>query len=387
METFYRPTWAEISLDALRHNIGEFRRFLPASTKLLASVKANAYGHGAIEIAREAQACGIDYLGVAFLDEALQLRRAGITAPILVLGFIPPDALELARANHITVTLFGQALLDAAAQLPEEGPPLQMHIKVDTGMGRLGLLPGEAALELIEQAKRLTQVHVEGIFTHYAKADEADKAYTQLQYTRFQQFVAEAEQRCGPFAIVHAGNSATGIDTPDWTRGMLRLGISMYGLYPSDEVRQEAVSLQPVMALKTRLAMVKTAPPQWGISYGTRYVTASEELIGTLPIGYADGYSRRLTGIAEVLIHGRRVPVRGTICMDQCMVGLADVPDAKVGDEVVLIGSQQDEHISVEEVAGQLGTIPYELICALAARVARVYTKQGKTVAIENALL
>lgn len=394
MDSFYRPTKAELSLDALKNNLQAFRNVIPTECRLMASVKANAYGHGAVEIAREAERFGVDYLGVAFLDEALQLRNAGIQTPILVLGFVPADALELAREQNITISLFREDVIEAAERLPVDasGRKLKVHVKLDSGMGRLGVLGKEAAIAFIERALKVSQLDVEGLFTHYARADEADKSYTRLQYDRFREVADYVKQQGLPIPIIHAANSAAGIDTPEWAVGMIRLGISMYGLYPSVEVNQQRIELEPVLTLKTEVVMVKTAPAGWGISYGSRYVTEGEERIGTLPIGYADGFSRMLTGKAHGLVRGVKLPIRGTICMDQCMIALdtvvSDMDSLPVapGEEVVLIGRQGDAVITVEEVAQQLGTNNYEVICMLAARVPRVYISGGQIMDIRNPL-
>ncbi|WP_239618760.1 alanine racemase [Cohnella mopanensis] len=394
MDCYYRPTVAEISLDALDRNIGVFREHLAVGTKLLASVKANAYGHGAVEIARRAVASGADYLGVAFLDEALQLRAAGIDAPILVLGYTPPLGYLLAREQGITVTLYRDQMLDEVESLPPSasGRKLKAHIKIDSGMGRLGLLPGQQAERFLERAFSIPQLEVEGLFTHYARADEDNKAYTLLQIERFAGVVDYVRRSGLPISIIHSGNSAAGIDLPEHVGQMLRLGISMYGLYPSDEVNTEHLRLEPVLSLKTSVVHIKNLPAGEGISYGTRYFTQGEETIGTLPIGYADGFSRMLSGKAEVLVRGRRVPVLGTICMDQCMVRLneaetSDSPKIQPGEEVVLIGRQGDAVLTAEEVAAKLGTIPYELICMLAARVPRIYRSGGEIVSVVNPIL
>ncbi len=393
LESFYRPTRAEISLDALAHNLQAFRNASPQGRKLMASVKANAYGHGAVEIAREAERVGIDYLGVAFLDEALQLRQAGIQAPILVLGFVAPGDLPLAREENITVSLFREDQVEAAAKMEDrpDGLKLKVHIKADTGMGRLGIIGQEETEAFITKALAVPQLEVEGLFTHYAKADESDKSYTELQYNRFKAIVDFVKANRLPISIIHAANSAASIDTPEWAGDMLRLGISMYGIYPSTEVNRQRIQLEPVLTIKTEVVMVKQAPPGWGISYGTRYTTTGEERIGTLPIGYADGFSRMLTGKASGLVRGVKLPIRGTICMDQCMIALdgaaADGFPVEVGEEVVLIGRQGDALISAEEVADQLGTIPYEITCMLAARIPRVYLRNGQPVAVSNMLI
>ncbi|GLX66382.1 alanine racemase [Paenibacillus glycanilyticus] len=392
MVSYYRPTRVEISLDALNRNLRAFRSAMPEGRLLMASVKANAYGHGAVEVAREAERFGVDYLGVAFLDEALQLRQAGIATPILVLGFVPADALEIARDEDITIALFRADTLEAAAALPAhaDGKKLKVHIKIDTGMGRLGIIGKEQAIAFIHKALAASQLEVEGLFTHYAKADETDKSYTGQQYERFYEVAEYIRSHKLPIRIIHAANSAAGIDTPEYGGDMVRLGISMYGLYPSDEVSREKIKLDPVLSLKTEVVMVKDAPPGWGISYGTRYVTKQEEKIGTLPIGYADGFSRMLTGKANVLVRGVKVPVLGTICMDQCMIAL-DAASAETavepGEEVVLIGRQGQQEITAGELASQLGTINYEVTCMVAARVPRVYVRDGQVIAVSNPLV
>lgn len=393
MQVNYRPTIAEINLDHLRANYQAFRSALPQDMMILACVKANAYGHGAVRVAQEMETLGANYLSVAFLDEALELRQAGIELPILVLGYTAPEAIQVAWENDITVTLFSQEVLDAIIQLPLQSAvkPLKVHIKIDSGMGRLGLFPDDEALTFIEKAFSIPGIQVEGMFTHYAKADEKDKSYTLEQYRRFRCVVDALEERGFNIPIIHTGNSATAIDMPLISHNMVRIGISLYGLYPSDKVNYQAIALNPVMTLKTQTVYVKTLPPQWGISYGSRYVTEDYEVIATLPIGYADGYSRMLSGKAEVLIRGHRIPVVGTICMDQCMVSLQSLLDEakeiQVGEEVVLIGQQSGECITADELASKLGTIPYELLCMLAARIPRHYIQGGILQHVVNPLL
>lgn len=388
MSDFYRPTWVEISLDAVGHNVAEFRRVLPEGVRLMAVIKANAYGHGAVEIAREAVRCGVDYLGVAFLDEALQLREAGIRAPLFVLGYTPPRGLDLAAEQDIAIGLYDERVLEAiAAGAGRRAKPVKAHIKLDTGMGRLGLADAGEAIRFIERALETPGLVVEGLYTHYAKADERDKTYTDMQYRKFAEVVDHFRRRGITFDCLHAGNSATGIDTPEWTCNMLRLGISLYGLYPSGEVDRERVRLRPVMAYKTKIIHLKELPPGSGISYGAAYRTGGAERIATLPVGYADGYSRLLFGKAEVLIRGRRAPVVGRICMDQCMVNVTHIPEAAVGDEVVLFGRQQAAEITADELAGWLGTINYEVTCMVNHRVPRMYVRDdGTVVRINNGL-
>lgn len=392
LSTFYRPTWADISLDALYHNIEQVRIGLKPGTRILASVKANAYGHGVVEIARAVERYGLDYLGVAFLDEALQLRKEGITLPILVLGFVAPEDLGLAQQHDVTIALYREDQLAAASQLSiKQYDPLKVHVKIDTGMGRLGVLGFEEAIDFIKRARALGSLNVEGIFTHYSKADEADKTYTSLQYERFHAVESYVRQQGWDIPIIHAANSAGGMDTPNWVGDMVRLGIAMYGLYPSTEVNQKNIHLKPVLSLKTKIVHTKQTPPQWGISYGARYYTEGDEWIGTLPIGYADGYSRMLTGKAEALLNGQRIPVVGAICMDQCMISLEQLKGQTtlaelLDQEVILIGTQGEETITTEELADKIGTINYELTCMLASRVPRRYIENGKVIAVSNGM-
>lgn len=393
MQVQYRATRAEINLDHVIDNYKAFRHALPEGMRLLACVKADAYGHGAVQVARVLEQAGADYLSVAFLDEAIQLRRAGIQAPVLVLGYTPPEGIQAAWEHRVTVTAFSPEVLEAIRNLPEESlkSPLKVHVKIDSGMGRLGLLPGEAAMSFVEEALALPQAEVEGMFTHFSKADEEDKSYTQEQYRRFASVVGSLENRGIRLPILHTGNSATAIDMPELSFNMVRIGISMYGLYPSEEVNRQRIALRPVMSLKTNISFVKKLPPHWGVSYGARYVTEAEETIATLPIGYADGYSRMLSGKAEVLIRGLRVPVAGTICMDQCMVSLKsfgnEAEEIRAGEEAVLIGSQAGSSITADELASWLGTINYEVVCMIAGRVPRLYVSGGKPALLVNSLL
>ena len=386
MQAIYRPTLADINLDHLRANYNAFREALPTDMLLLACVKANAYGHGAVEVARELQQLGADYLSVAFLDEALELRQAGITLPILVLGYTPPDGVAEALKHDITLTVYSDDVAEALARLPASSRRLKVHVKIDTGMGRLGFTHHEEALSYIAHLQELPSVHVEGVFTHYARADEADKRSVLAQYERFRELIGKLESRGMAIPYIHAGNSATAIDTPELGCNMVRLGISMYGMYPSGEVDRGRIGLTPLLRLVSRVIMVKDVPPGTPIGYGGTYVTAGEARIATIPIGYADGYSRLLSGKAHVLIHGERRPVVGRVCMDQCMVDVTGMA-VKPGDEVVLIGAQGDASIPAEELAEQLGTINYEVTSMIAARVPKVYVRGGVRVDVVNPLL
>jgi alanine racemase len=387
MDSYFRPTRVEISLDALRANLEGFRRVLPDHVNMMVVVKADAYGHGAVEVSREALRCGATYIAVAFLDEGLELRQAGITAPILVLGYTPPEGLEWAWKHDITVNMYSHEVLDAFERMPLKDKPLSIHIKVDSGMNRLGLTSEQEAIEFIERAIRIPGLLVEGLFTHYACADETDKSFTLEQYHRFDRVVAYFRERGTEFAYIHASNSAAAIDCPDLTYNMVRLGISMYGLYPSEEVNHQVIELEPVLSIKTGVVMVKTLQPGSGVSYGTIYRTSGEETIATLPIGYADGFSRMLTGKAQALVRGARVPVVGRICMDQCMVDVTSVADVHNEEEVVILGKQGGERITAEEHAAWLGTVNYEITCMISHRVPRVYIRDGVVVSTVNPLM
>lgn len=385
MHSYYRPTWAEISLDALHYNLVRFQEVLPDEVAIMAVVKANAYGHGAVEVAKQAISSGAQYIAVAFLDEALELRNAGITAPILILGYIPPEAVEVAVQHDITLTVFQVETIDALCKIKRNHKPFKVHIKIDTGMGRLGMRY-EDAIPFIEKVLQLDGIEIEGVYTHFACADEEDKTYTLDQYQHFKEIVDYFKQKNITFSKIHTGNSAIAIDLPKYTYNMVRLGISMYGLYPSPEINHYKIDLKPVMSLKTKVVYSKVLPPGSGISYGTKYFTQADEQIATLPIGYADGFSRMLGGTVDALIRGKRVPIVGTICMDQCMINVTGLDHVKSGEEVVLFGKQGNEQILVEELAEQLDTINYEIVCMISHRVPSVYVKNGRTVSVQNGL-
>lgn len=375
--TFYRDTYAEINLDAIRHNVRAFRLWLPQKTDIMAIVKANAYGHGAPQVAKEALKSGARYLGVATLDEAIELQDRGVDAPILVMGYIPEQALPEAIQRNIHLTFYHpEYLQQVIVSAASARKPAILHLKVETGMGRLGAYPSEVPA-LVKQALGSEWVRLEGLFTHFACADEGDKTYTHWQADRFARVLQECEGLGADFSLVHCGNSATAIDLPQYGYNLVRIGISLYGLYPSHEVERQHVVLKPAMSLKTRIVHLKKMPPGSGVSYGASYRTEGEETIATLPIGYGDGLNRLLSNRGNALVRGRRVPIVGRICMNQTMLRLPDDLGAELGDEAVLYGQQGDEEISVDEVARLLGTINYEVTTMVSARVPRVYKHQG----------
>lgn len=369
----FRPTWAEINLSHIAHNVREFRNILPAETRILAAVKADAYGHGAVQVARQALAAGVTYLATASVEEAIELRKAEITAPILVLGYTSPSAAEHIVAWDLTQTVFQAEVVEALARAAvAAGKKARVHVKVDTGMGRIGLQAEEAA-DFISQLVKLEGIEVEGLFSHFATADEADKQYANGQILRWTNLLRELEGQAIAIPIRHISNSAAAIEFPDMAYDMVRIGISLYGLYPSAEVDRSKVELRQAMRFATQIVHLKNLPHGAGVSYGATKVEREHALVATIPVGYADGYSRRLSGKAYVLVRGQRAPILGRICMDQCMVDVTGIEGVAIGDEVVLYGAQEKDFISLDEVAGWLGTISYEVACDLGKRVPRLY--------------
>ena len=384
-----RPTWAEIDLDNLRYNFAEIKKAISQNAKLCAVVKADGYGHGAFEVAEVAIASGASYLAVAFLDEAVELRQKGIKIPILILGFTPSAQFDTIIEYDITQTIYN---VESAKILSEkalkQNKKAKVHIKLDTGMSRIGFQTDEASIGQIKEIGKLQGLEVEGIFTHFAKADEKDSSATYQQFQSFTNAVNAIENDSLKIPIKHVANSAAIISYPQTHLDMVRPGIIIYGMYPSKEVPREKVRLKPVMSLKTRIAHVKSVPKGKAISYGGTYITQRQSLIATLPIGYADGYSRLLSSKAHVLVNGQRAPIVGRICMDQCMIDVTDVKEEVMqGDEVILIGSYGNESISAEDLADIIGTINYEITCGISKRVPRVYISGGKVSKVKNFLL
>ncbi len=371
------PAWAEVDLDALAQNIREVRRLTPKDSMILAAVKADAYGHGAVTSSKVFLEDGADRLGVARLAEAVELRDAGIEAPILNLGYTPEDQYETLIEGDVAATIYtlhqAQALDEAAAKL---GAKAVAHIKIDTGMNRLGFQPNDDTLRAITKISSLPHIELEGIFTHFAVSDITDKTYTRKQFELFMWVLGELRARGVEPPIRHVSNSAAIIDLPEYALDMVRPGIMLYGYEPSNEVDLNRVSLKPAMALKARLSNVKVVSEGVGISYGLTYTTKRPSIIGTIPIGYADGYRRALSNRGWVDYQGDRAPIVGRVCMDQCMIDLTDIGEAEIGDEVTLFGGGCSP--SVEETARMLDTIPHEVTCAVARRVPRVYLESGR---------
>lgn len=366
--------WAEVEISALVHNLDAVRGLVGPGTAVMAVVKANAYGHGLVEAARVFRDHGADWLGVARAEEGLRLRGAGIETPVLVLGFTPPVCYREALRGELALTVYDY---EAARLLSEEagrrGVAARVHLKVDTGMGRLGLRVNDNIYREIIRIAMLPHLEVEGLFTHFARADERDKQHVQRQVVRFMEVACTLGQDGIDIPLLHAANSAAVIDLPESHLNLVRPGIMLYGLYPSEEVDRARVTLQPALSLKAQVSMVKKVPPGAAISYGGTYVTPETRVLATVPCGYGDGYTRFLSNKGVVLVHGQRAPVVGTICMDQFIIDVTGISGVAVGDEVVLYGKQNGVALPADETARRIGTINYEILCALSDRVPRLY--------------
>ncbi|MDD4783529.1 MAG: alanine racemase [Syntrophaceticus sp.] len=369
-----RPVWAEIDLKALENNVRELRRVIAPDAQMMAIVKANGYGHGVEPVSRVALQSGASWIGVALLQEAILLREKGINAPILILGYTPIEDLTDVISNDISQTIFTwEDALAAATVAKRLGKKARVHVKIDTGMERLGFTPNAETVDLICRLAHLPGLDVEGIYTHFATADEADKTFAEEQFARFQQLLKQLAARHVYIRWRHCANSAAILDLPYTHLDMVRPGITIYGIYPSTDVRHDLVRLTPVMTLKANVAFVKEVPERCSISYGRTFYTIERTNIATVPLGYGDGYSRLLSNRGEVLVRGVRAPVVGRVCMDQLMIDVGHIPGVRQGDEVVLLGSQGEETITVDELAEQMGTINYEVLCLISERVPRVY--------------
>ena len=368
---FYRPTWVEVDLNALKANFTALKKRLPSGTKTMVAVKANAYGHGLVPVSKKLVSCGADYLGVACVDEALILRQSGIKMPILNLGaFLKADVKAMVTWDiSATVADWASAkLLDAGAA--KLGRKAKVHVKVDTGMGRIGCWHEEAD-DLIIKLCALSHLDIEGMFTHFPVAD-SDESFTRSQIAMFCALVDKLQIQGVQIPLKHTANSMAVVGFKDAHFNLVRPGLAVYGMYPSDDL-MKAIDLKPVLSFKTKVVYLKEVSKGRSISYGRTHVTPKKTKIATLPVGYGDGYNRLLSNKGQVLIHGRLCPVVGVVCMDQTMVDVGHLKDVKVGDEVVLIGSQLGCSIRAEDIARTCHTIPYEVICWISPRVPRVY--------------
>lgn len=368
-----RPTWAEIDLAVIQRNFTQIKS-KAGKARVMAVVKADAYGHGMRAVAEICAQNGVDFFGVATVEEALELEEYGYNIPILVLGHVPVTCARDIVQYGIRATVFNEELAQAVArEAGRQGLPGYIHIKMDTGMGRLGFSPEPKALESISRINGLPGLILEGIYTHFAAADEADKEYTYRQLDQFNDWITQLE-KCGiSIPIKHCSNSAGLIDLPEVAGlDMIRAGIILYGLYPSPEVNRESFPLTPAMRLKSRIAFIKTLESGHTISYGRTYQCCQVTRVATVPIGYADGYSRRLSNQVWGMVRGQKAPQIGTICMDHCMFDVTHIEGVQEGDEILLFGRAQDG-IMADDLADIMGTINYEIVCAISNRVPRLY--------------
>lgn len=379
-----RPVWAEINLDNLAHNIREIKKIVP-DKEIMAVVKADAYGHGALDTVPTLLENGADRLAVAVLTEGIELRRSGIQCPIMVLGFTQPELIDEILRFDIEPSVYSYEFANQLSRMAmRKNKIAKIHIGVDTGMGRIGYLPTEDSIKEILQIHNLPNIKIESIFSHFSSADEADKAYTNLQAERYNWFLEKLKEEGMSTPKRNLANSAAIIDMSEYQYEIVRPGIILYGYYPSKEVKYERLNIKPVMSTKTNIVHIKTIKPGEFIGYGRQFKVEKESVIATLPVGYADGMSRLLSGKAKVLIKGQFAPVVGRICMDQCMVDVTDLKDVKFGDEVILIGEDGNNKITADEIGELLGTISYEVVCVVGKRVPRVYIKDGKITKIRN---
>lgn len=384
----HRPAWVEVNVDNMVHNIQEVKRVIGPGTRICAVIKADGYKLGVVKAAEIYMANGADMLSVAMLDEALEIRKRFRNIDILVLGYTPVELFEPAIENDIILTIYdvnhGIRLNQVAKKL---GEVVKVHLKLETGMNRLGFLPIDESVMEIESLYQLTNLMIEGIFSHLARADETDKTWSYKQKSIFDDFYKKLTDMGVIIPIRHLSNSAAIIDLPDFNYEMVRPGIMLTGLYPSDEVNKTNVNLKLAFKLKANLAFVKPIKMGDGVSYGHQFVADRDMTVGTLPIGYADGFTRMLSGKMVVSVKGISCKVLGRICMDQCVIDLSDVPDAAIGDEVILYGDGSENTRTPDQVGKMLGTINYEIITMLDRRLPRIYQANGEISGIKNYLI
>lgn len=378
----YNRVYAKIDLDAAAYNMEQMKKRIGSGARLIAVIKTDGYGHGALPLARMFER--FDYVwgyAVASLDEGTVLRKHGITKPVLVLGCVFPDQYDEMVRYDIRAAVYTEEMAQGIAQAAKRaGKNAYIHIKVDTGMGRIGFPVTEESADIIEQISRLEGIETEGMFTHFAKADEADKTYTYEQHRKFMWMKEQMEKRGVEIPYYDCDNSAGIIDFPDMKHDLARAGIATYGMYPSDEVDKDAVDLKPVLSLISHVTFVKTVAAGTAISYGGTFTAKKEMKVATIPVGYGDGYPRSLSNKGSVLIHGKRAQILGRVCMDQFMVDVTDIPETKFMDQAVLVGTDGDDRITVEELSALSGRFNYEFVCCLGKRIPRVYVSGDSVV-------
>lgn len=369
------PTWAEINLDNIKYNLNNIKKLLKEDTQICGVVKANAYGHGSIQISKLLEREKVDYLAVSRLEEGIELRENNITLPILCLGYIPDDALEDGIKNKISLTVYSYEVAKNISDISRKLDLIsKIHIKLDTGMSRIGLKANIESIDEILKISELSNIEIEGIYTHFATADEDNKEFTYKQVEKYNMVTDELENIGINIPIKHVSNSAATMDMNDLNYNMVRCGIVLYGHYPSDDVNKDILKLKPAMTLKTRISHIKEIEPNTGVSYGLKYISKEKEKIITLPIGYADGFSR-MQSSPKVYIKGYAFDIIGRICMDQCMAKIHENIDIKVGDEVIIFSESENE--SVENISNDLKTINYEVLCMISRRVERIYMERN----------
>ncbi len=384
MKKILRPAWAEIDLDAIAYNTRNIKKLI-GDKDLIAVVKANCYGHGVIDIIPTLLENGVSRFAVAMISEALEIRDNKITAPVMILGFTPLYLGEELINNNIEQTVYD---LDYAKELSKIALTLnkkaKIHIAIDTGMGRIGFLPNEKSIDNITEICSLEGIEVIGIFTHFSTSDEKDKEYSHEQFTKMLSVMDTLKKRGIDIPLKHVANSGAIIDLPDTYLDAVRAGIILYGYYPSDEIDKNNLALKPALTLKATITNVKTLEKDMYVSYGRTFKTSNETIVATIPVGYADGYLRKLAENGKVIIKGEFAPIIGRICMDQFMIDITNIPDVKIGDEVILLGEKNGLKYNADDMAKKLDTINYEVTCMLKSRLPRVYIKDTHIINVKN---
>ena len=381
-----RPIWLEINLDAIAHNVKKIRQIVGKNTQIIAVVKANAYGHGAIEVSETLLENGVTMLGVGVIEEGIVLREAGIKAPILICGLTTNEQLESLVMYNLTATVCDLRAVKILSRIAsEKKKKARIHVKIDTGMGRLGI-PSEDTLNFVKKITTMENIEIEGIFTHFAATNEEDGNYTRKQFEKYKKALLELERGGINIPLKHVANSTAILNSYRFHLNAVRPGVIVYGLFPSPRTKQ-IVQLRPAAEFKTKIIFLKEVPAGKSIGYGRTYTTTKPTRIATLPVGYADGYSWLLSNKGEVLVRGERAPIIGRICMDLCMIDVTHIGGVQTGDEIVLWGKQGSEMISAEEVAQKIGSIVYEVICMVdKERVPKVFIKNGKPFKVKSLL-
>lgn len=383
-DRYFRVT-ANVDLDAICNNILNIKKLIKKDTKIMAIIKADGYGHGALSIAKTLDDLGVDAFAIAIIEEGIELRKAGIEKPVLILGYTPKEQYGQLVQYDISQTIFQ---LNSAIELSDaalkQNKKAKIHIKVDTGMNRIGFFDTEESIEDIKKIASLEGISIEGIFSHFSAADELDKTSAHIQLNRFMKFVNRLEQEGVTIPIKHIANSAGIIDLPEAELDMVRSGIATYGLYPSEFVDKDKLQLTPALEIKAHVSYVKEVGPDNGISYGSTYITNKNTKIATIPVGYGDGYPRQLSSKGRVLIHGKYAPIIGRICMDQFMVDVTEIENVNQGDDVTLLGRDGDGIITIEEIADLANSFNYEVACNVGKRIPRVYYRGGKITEIKE---